>query len=140
MKISTWKSSKEAHQAYEKLLSKYLKEKKAKKGLLVEAPVAPAAPAKTPAKTAAAPAKTAAAPAKTAAPVKPTSAPAKKDAAPAKKAAAPAKVAEPVKAAPAKTAPAKAEVKKGKKWLALNDKYCLEWILKNLISLQRVWI
>lgn len=126
MKISTWKSSKEAHQAYEKLLSKYLKEKKAKKGLLVEAPAAPVAPAKT----AAAPAKTAAAPAKSSAPVKPTAAQTKQAAAPAKKAAAPAKVAEPVKAAPVKTAPAKAEGKKGKKWLALMMNYYLEWILK----------
>ena len=74
-KINAWKATKEAHVAYEKLLSKYLKEKKAShkqenrsKAVVAEkkAPVA-AAPAKK-----AAPAKEAvkAAPAKAAAPAK----------------------------------------------------------------------
>jgi len=68
-KLDRWKAGKEAHVAYEKLLSKYLKEKKAaKKAVEAPAPVK-AAPAKAaPAKAApakAAPAK--AAPAKTAA-------------------------------------------------------------------------
>lgn len=58
--------------AYEKLLSKYLKEKKAKKGLVVEAPVA------------AAPVKASAAPAKATAPAKTASAPPKAPVAPAK--------------------------------------------------------
>jgi small subunit ribosomal protein S6e len=117
VKKDRWLKSKEAHIAYEKLLSKYLKEKKASDKAIKKAETAPAkaAPAKVaaPAK-AAAPAKTAKAPAK-AAPAK--AAPAK--AAPTK--AAPAKAA-PAKAAPAKAAPAKAPAaakpaagKKGKK-------------------------
>ena len=50
-KTNKWKASKEANVAYEKLLSKYLKEKKAaaKKEHALATP-APAAPAKTPAK------------------------------------------------------------------------------------------
>ena len=101
-KKEAWVKSKEAHIAYEKLLSKYLKEKKAaaKKANPTPEPVKA-----TPAPAKAAPAK--AAPAK-GAPAK--AAPAK--AAPAK--AAPAKAAPATKAAPA--APAKAaDKKKGKK-------------------------
>jgi len=98
-KKERWVKSKEAHIAYEKLLSKYLKEKKAaaKKSATPAPEPVKAAPAKTPAK---APAKDTkkAAPAKTPAPAK---APAKDT-----KKAAPAKA-----AAPAKTA----EKKKGKK-------------------------
>jgi len=105
VKKEKWVKSKEAHIAYEKLLSKYLKEKKAaaKKANPTPEPTKPVTPA-APAKTAKA-APTKAAPAK--------AAPAK--AAPAK--AAPAKAA-PAKAAPAKAAtpaPAKTEKKKGKK-------------------------
>jgi len=103
VKKDRWLKSKEAHIAYEKLLSKYLKEKKASDKAIKKAEQAPvkAAPAK-----ATAPAKGA----KTAAPAK--AAPAK--AAPAKAAAtkAPAKATAPAKAA----APAKpAAGKKGKK-------------------------
>jgi len=85
-RVDAWKANKEAHVAYEKLLSKYLKEKKAAKK--AAEPTPEAAPAK------AAPAK-----ATKAAPAKATKA-------------APAKAA-PAKAAPA--APAKAAGKKGKK-------------------------
>ena len=125
LKMDRWKASKEAHVAYEKLLSKYLKEKKAaKKAESAPAPVKTEAPKTAPAKTApakteapkTAPAKQAAVPAKQA-PVKteaPKTAPAKTEApktAPAKQAAAPAKQA-PAKQAPAQAAPAK---KGGKK-------------------------
>jgi hypothetical protein len=98
-KIENSKLVKQNHVAYEKLLSKYLKEKKAAKKA-TETPATPAKVVAAPAKKAAAPAKKAAAPAKTAA-------------APAKKAAAPAKTAAPAKAPAA--APAKAAGKKGKK-------------------------
>lgn len=84
VKKDRWKAGKEAHVAYEKLLSKYLKEKKAaKKAETTPEPVAPvkAAPAKKAAPVKAAPAK--AAPAK-AAPAKTAAAPAKTAAAPAK--------------------------------------------------------
>jgi len=64
-KKNFWKATKEAHQAYEKLLSKYLKEKKAAAKKATEV-AKPAAKATTPATTAA-PAK-AATPAKTEAP------------------------------------------------------------------------
>jgi small subunit ribosomal protein S6e len=76
-RVDAWKTTKEAHVAYEKLLSKYLKEKKAAKKAAEPTPEpVKAAPAK------AAPAKKEAAPAKKAAPAK--AAPAKKEAAPAK--------------------------------------------------------
>ena len=114
IKKDRWLKAKEAHITYEKLLSKYLKEKKASDKAAKKAteepakkpaaPVKPAAPAK-----AAAPAKgaKAAAPAKGAKTAAPAKAPAKA-AAPAK---APAKA-----AAPAKTPAAKpAAAKKGKK-------------------------
>ena len=106
-KKDRWLKSKEAHVAYEKLLSKYLKEKKASDKAVAKAEKTPAkaAPAK------AAPAKAAptkAAPAKAAAPAKKGAAPAKA-AAPAKKAATPTPA---PKAAPAKDAKA---AKKGKK-------------------------
>lgn len=112
-KVEAWKASKEAHVAYEKLLSKFLKEKKAadkakiaetiaatapKKGVAPAAPTkAPVAPAKAPAASVKAPA-----PAKAAAPAKavaPSKAPA--PAAPAKATPAPAKAA-PTAAAPTK--------------------------------------
>jgi len=101
IKKEKWVKSKETAIAYEKLLSKYLKEKKA------AAKKASPEPTPAPAKTPAAPAKKAA-PAKAAAPAKGAKA------APAK--AAPAKAA-PAKAAPKATpAPAKAaDKKKGKK-------------------------
>jgi small subunit ribosomal protein S6e len=67
-RVDAWKSNKEAHVAYEKLLSKYLKEKKAAKKAAEPTPAAPAAPAKAPAAAKkaekAAPAKKADAPAK----------------------------------------------------------------------------
>jgi len=81
-KINAWKATKEAHVAYEKLLSKYLKEKKASHKQETRAAAKAAAPAKAP--VAAAPAKKAApakeapkaaakpAPAKAAAPAKKT--------------------------------------------------------------------
>jgi small subunit ribosomal protein S6e len=74
-RVNAWKANKEAHVSYEKLLSKYLKEKKAAKKAAEPTPVAPvkAAPAKAaPAKAAAkaAPAKAAPAKAAPAAPVK----------------------------------------------------------------------
>jgi len=101
IKKERWVKSKEAHIAYEKLLSKYLKEKKAaaKKSAPEVVPAKVAAPVKD---------------TKKAAPAKDT-----KKAAPAKdtKKAAPAKAA-PAKAAPAKATPAPAkaaEKKKGKK-------------------------
>jgi len=107
-KKDRWLKSKEAHVAYEKLLSKYLKEKKASDKAVAKAAATPAKAAPTKA----APAK--AAPAK-AAPAKAAAAP-KKGAAPAK-AAAPAKKAAPTPApAAAKAAPkAAAGAKKGKK-------------------------
>jgi len=121
-KADAWKASKEAHVAYEKLLSKFLKEKKAadkakiaetiaasapKKGAAPAAPAKAAAPAKTPAAPAKAPAASAKAPAAPAkAPAAPA-APAKAPAAPAK-ATAPAKTAAPVAPAKATPAPAKA--------------------------------
>lgn len=46
IKKDRWKQGKEANVAYEKLLSKYLKEKKAAKKADVVAPATPAAPAK----------------------------------------------------------------------------------------------
>lgn len=55
-RVDAWKKNKEAHVAYEKLLSKYLKEKKAAKKAADPTPVVPektekkAAPAKAPAK------------------------------------------------------------------------------------------
>jgi small subunit ribosomal protein S6e len=115
IKKDRWLKAKEAHITYEKLLSKYLKEKKASdkaaKKATEEPPKKPAAPVKAPAK--AAPAKAPAKGAKAAAPAKgaKTAAPAKAPA----KAAAPAKA--PAKAAaPAKTPAAKpAAGKKGKK-------------------------
>jgi len=71
-RVDAWKANKEAHVAYEKLLSKYLKEKKAAKKAAEptpEAAPAKAAPAKAaPAKAKAAPAK--AAPVAAAAPAK----------------------------------------------------------------------
>jgi small subunit ribosomal protein S6e len=82
-RVDAWKSNKEAHVAYEKLLSKYLKEKKAAKKAAEPTPVEPvkaapvkAAPAKATKATKAAPAK--AAPAKAAAPVKAEAAKGKK--------------------------------------------------------------
>jgi small subunit ribosomal protein S6e len=120
-KLNRWKATKEAHVAYEKLLSKYLKEKKAahkqesKAAAAAKAPV----PEKKPA-AAATPAAAKAAPKKAdAKAAKPTPAPAKTGkAAPAAAAKAPAK-APAAKAAPAKTpaAPAKAPAaaKKGAK-------------------------
>lgn len=128
-KVEAWKASKEAHVAYEKLLSKFLKEKKAADKAKIAETIA-SAPKKGPAVPvkAVAPAKApVAAPAKTVAPVKASTAPAKaaapvKAVAPAKAAApaktekapvAPAKVTPaPVKAAPTPAAPAK---KSGKK-------------------------
>ena len=117
-KIGAWKATKEAHVAYEKLLSKYLKEKKvahkqeSKAAAAAKAPVAAKKPAATPAPAAAkaAPKKAEAKPVAPAKAGKATPAAAAK--APAK-AAAPAKQAAPkpaAKAAPAKTpaAPAKA--------------------------------
>jgi len=86
IKKDRWKAGKEAHQAYEKLLSKYLKEKKAA-AKKVAAAAAPATPAK-------------------AEPAKP--APAKKEA---PKAAAPAKKEAPAKTPAAKPAPAKTDAK-----------------------------
>jgi len=82
-RVDAWKSTKEAHVAYEKLLSKYLKEKKAAKKAAEPTPEPKAAPAK-PVK--AEPAKKAA-PAKKAEPAKApaTKAPAAKKAAPKKK-------------------------------------------------------
>ena len=88
VKKDRWKAGKEAHVAYEKLLSKYLKEKKAAKkaDVVVTAPVPAKVAAPVKATKAAAPAKTAAptkvaAPAKAAAPAK-VAAPAKAEAAP----------------------------------------------------------
>ena len=95
-KVDNWKANKEAHVEYEKLLSKYLKEKKAayKKDHEKPAPAAPSKPVeKAPAK----------------APAKDAKKDAKKDVKAAKPA--PAKAAAPSKPA----APAKAEKKKGKK-------------------------
>jgi len=89
-KVDKWKSNKEAHVAYEKLLSKYLKEKKA----AAKKESAPATPA--PAKTPKVEEK------------KKAAAPKKEEKKPATKA--PAKKVEEKKAAPAKT-----EKKKGKK-------------------------
>jgi len=71
-KINAWKATREAHVAYEKLLSKYLKEKKA--STKKEQKAAHAAPEKKATPAPAAPAKAAAkpaAPAKAAAPAKP---------------------------------------------------------------------
>merc|ERR1711957_855021 len=59
-RVDAWKANKEAHVAYEKLLSKYLKEKKAAKKAAEPTPEVKAAPAKEPVKAApvkAAPAK-----------------------------------------------------------------------------------
>jgi len=59
-RVNAWKANKEAHVAYEKLLSKYLKEKKAAKKAAEPTPEVKAAPAKEPVKAApvkAAPAK-----------------------------------------------------------------------------------
>jgi small subunit ribosomal protein S6e len=53
VKIDKWKAGKEAHVAYEKLLSKYLKEKKAAKKAEAAPVAAPVVVAKTAAKTAA---------------------------------------------------------------------------------------
>jgi small subunit ribosomal protein S6e len=61
-RVNAWKASKEAHVAYEKLLSKYLKEKKAAKKAAEPTPEPKAAPVKEPVKAKAAPVK--AAPAK----------------------------------------------------------------------------
>jgi len=61
-RVNAWKASKEAHVAYEKLLSKYLKEKKAAKRAAEPTPEPKAAPVKEPVKAKAAPVK--AAPAK----------------------------------------------------------------------------
>jgi len=61
-RVNAWKANKEAHVAYEKLLSKYLKEKKAAKKAAEPTPEPKAAPAKEPVKAKAAPVK--AAPAK----------------------------------------------------------------------------
>jgi len=117
-RVDRWKATKEAHQAYEKLLSKYLKEKKATDkaarlqaiGAKAGAKPAPAAPAKP-----VAPAKAQAPVAKPVAPAKATPAPAKQ-AAPAKATPAPAKAAAPAKpAAPAKAAAPAKEAKKGGK-------------------------
>merc|ERR1740130_2295555 len=88
VKKDRWLKSKEAHIAYEKLLSKYLKEKKASDKAIKKAEQAPVKGAKTAAPAKAAPAK--AAPAKAAA----TKAPAK--------ATAPAKAAAPAKPATGK--------------------------------------
>jgi small subunit ribosomal protein S6e len=66
-RVNAWKANKEAHVAYEKLLSKYLKEKKAAKKAAEPTPEVKAAPVKEPVKAKAAPVK--AAPVK-AAPVK----------------------------------------------------------------------
>ena len=53
-KQQRWKAGKEAHQAYEKILSKYLKEKKASAKQVAAAARTPAAaaPAKAPVKAA----------------------------------------------------------------------------------------
>jgi len=61
-RVNAWKANKEAHVAYEKLLSKYLKEKKAAKKAAEPTPEPKAAPVKEPVKAKAAPVK--AAPAK----------------------------------------------------------------------------
>jgi len=61
-RVDAWKANKEAHVAYEKLLSKYLKEKKAAKKAAEPTPEPKAAPVKEPVKAKAAPVK--AAPAK----------------------------------------------------------------------------
>lgn len=109
-KVEAWKASKEAHVAYEKLLSKFLKEKKAADKAKIAETIAASAPKKGAAPVA--PAKAPAAPAKLAAPAKSPAAPAKAPAAPVKaaapsKAAAPAKTAAP--AAPTKATPASAK-------------------------------
>jgi len=109
-KVEAWKASKEAHVAYEKLLSKFLKEKKAADKIKIAETIAASAPKKGAAP--AAPTKAPVAPAKTLASAKTPAAPAKAPAAPVKapapaKAAAPAKAVAPSKA-PAPAAPAKA--------------------------------
>jgi small subunit ribosomal protein S6e len=58
-RVNAWKANKEAHVAYEKLLSKYLKEKKAAKKAAEPTPEVKAAPVKEPVKAKAAPVKAA---------------------------------------------------------------------------------